>query len=694
MADDDTKKTNKKDNSKTHDSKKYIETEPTMNEEEMDIYLEGLDDDDLLSHFDSLDEAPLNIAQRRKRAMIMRKFKSKIVAARARSKKRKASPEKLKLRARKTARNMIRQRLMKNKSYSEMTPSEKVALDKRLARVPKAAIDRIATRQLPIVRKAEVERLSKLRSTKKESLDNRFEDFLYEASLADTNIKKRYHMALEKDNSVKFDNRFKIFSKKNSEQTESIAESEKLCEMVEAYENYLFGESIDYQNLDEQTILDKVISAVHKHVLKGTNLYDIAYEISGAAGVSVGPREIMNMYIKKFGDPNIKEPKDHSALKGKYGFKENNSTPSQREYGTDSLVRILKKDTPYQNESALNSMIRRGMNVAFEQPSIIGQPISTKGIFVGTDAKTGRMRIRERDGKLHIVKHEYVEAILESRSVMGLKEYSMSLPKAKDTLGIKRDKMPQVSSKDMDDFKNYLKSNNVSIDKKIADPSKLMASQKEFDADKVADKMAKMNKSNVEPKAIIISSDNYVIDGHHRWLAAKNLGIKIPALKATMKAKELIKLINKYPKVKNVGINESGLYEAFSEINENDSCTVLTMAQMREFEKLVDKLFAKFKIDFDFTKHFRERMSDERNSPCITMRELAAMIKKIYDLNKADSKSLTKFTDTEAVIKDMQSNLNMPIAVEYDRSKDELRVVAKTIMRKKDFRTPNTIVRV
>jgi hypothetical protein len=46
------------------------------------------------------------------------------------------------------------------------------------------------------------------------------------------------------------------------------------------------------------------------------------------------------------------------------------------------------------------------------------------------------------------------------------------------------------------------------------------------------------------------------------------------------------------------------------------------------------------------------------------------------------------------VIKDLQSNLNMPIAVEYDRRNDELRVVAKTIMRKKDFKTPNPIVRV
>ena len=47
----------------------------------------------------------------------------------------------------------------------------------------------------------------------------------------------------------------------------------------------------------------------------------------------------------------------------------------------------------------------------------------------------------------------------------------------------------------------------------------------------------------------------------------------------------------------------------------------------------------------------------------------------------------------EVVIKDIQSDLNIPIVVKYDRKNDEFDVVMKTIMRKKDFKTPNKVIK-
>jgi len=129
-------------------------------------------------------------------------------------------------------------------------------------------------------------------------------------------------------------------------------------------------------------------------------------------------------------------------------------------------------------------------------------------------------------------------------------------------------------------------------------------------------------------------------------------------------------------------------------IMEADTCPILTTAHMKAFEQFVDKMFAKFNIDFEFTKHFRERMSHERNDPCIDMKELASMIQKIYKKYQNGEKSLSKFVDAEAVIKDMQTDLNMPVAVEYDRKKDDLVVIAKTIMRKKNFRSPDPEIKV
>lgn len=118
-------------------------------------------------------------------------------------------------------------------------------------------------------------------------------------------------------------------------------------------------------------------------------------------------------------------------------------------------------------------------------------------------------------------------------------------------------------------------------------------------------------------------------------------------------------------------------------ISEDDvSCDIISPAHMREFEKFVDKMFEKFKIDFDFTRHFRERMSDDRNKPCITMKELADTIMKIY---RNQGKSIKGVAGAEAVVKDLQSNLNIPVAVEYNARSDEFRVGMKTIMRKKNF---------
>lgn len=127
---------------------------------------------------------------------------------------------------------------------------------------------------------------------------------------------------------------------------------------------------------------------------------------------------------------------------------------------------------------------------------------------------------------------------------------------------------------------------------------------------------------------------------------------------------------------------------------QKDTCPILTTAHMNAFEKLVDRMFEKFGLDFEFTKHFRERMSDERNDPCIDMKELAQIVKKIYAKYQKGEKSLSKYVDSEAVIKDMQTDLNMPIAVEYDRKNDQIDVIAKTIMRKKNFRTPNPEIKI
>lgn len=276
---------------------------------------------------ESLEErAPLTVAQRRKRGLVMKRYRSKIRAAKERAKRKMAPKEKLLKRSRKKALEFMKNRLMKNKKYAEMTPSEKIALDKRLQKISPKVIDRIAKRLFPKVRAAEKERLKSVLSKKNESINEAFENFLEaktikpqdpdvkampgsqpkgyykgvakdkkddrarhfakhskmddndpaaykpapgdaeaktkpsvhtkkfkqifgeslnEASCADTRVRKRPHMALEKNGSVKFDRRFKMYRSKQ-DMNESYEDlNEDLVNLMLDMDSFVMSEEFD-----------------------------------------------------------------------------------------------------------------------------------------------------------------------------------------------------------------------------------------------------------------------------------------------------------------------------------------------------------------------------------------------------------------------------------------------------------------
>ena len=114
----------------------------------------------------------------------------------------------------------------------------------------------------------------------------------------------------------------------------------------------------------------------------------------------------------------------------------------------------------------------------------------------------------------------------------------------------------------------------------------------------------------------------------------------------------------------------------------------VTQKQLDDLEKFADRLLQKFDIDVEFTRHFADRMNDERNNPAIKISELQKLFKKIA---KEKGNKIKKHGDAEAVIKDMQSDLNLPVVVNYKDG--EFEVVNKTIMRKKNFKTPDPEVK-
>jgi nicotinamide mononucleotide adenylyltransferase len=119
----------------------------------------------------TLDEV-LNLQQRIKKRMVMKRIKNKIKIGRKKAKFRMANKTKLTARAQKKAREMLRGRLAGSlgKNYKKLGLSQRAQIDKKLEG-KKAIISRLAKRLMPKVKKAEMTRLSNVRKTRNEEIE-------------------------------------------------------------------------------------------------------------------------------------------------------------------------------------------------------------------------------------------------------------------------------------------------------------------------------------------------------------------------------------------------------------------------------------------------------------------------------------------------------------------------------------------
>ena len=98
--------------------------------------------------------------QRIKAKATFKKNKSKIELGRKKAAKKLASPEKLKARAEKQARNMIAKKILKDKDKNDLGFAGRQGLEKQLDK-KKGAIHKLATKLLPSIKVADREKLHK-----------------------------------------------------------------------------------------------------------------------------------------------------------------------------------------------------------------------------------------------------------------------------------------------------------------------------------------------------------------------------------------------------------------------------------------------------------------------------------------------------------------------------------------------------
>jgi len=209
---------NDKDLEKYIKKAKYTDLDPS--DDDVVLAKHIFQDEEDLDDEEELDEAPLNFQQRQKIAMRMKRLAPRMKRLRAIKKKRMATPARLQYRARKAALNILRRRAAgsRGEKYASLSRTDKINIDRQLQNRYKGPalrklVDRFAKRMMPAVRRKEMERLKKARSTKKEEIDIRFESFITEREDKDIGDRKgnqpaKYHTGLKKSTKVKRDAQF------------------------------------------------------------------------------------------------------------------------------------------------------------------------------------------------------------------------------------------------------------------------------------------------------------------------------------------------------------------------------------------------------------------------------------------------------------------------------------------------------
>jgi len=113
-------------------------------------------------------------------------------------------------------------------------------------------------------------------------------------------------------------------------------------------------------------------------------------------------------------------------------------------------------------------------------------------------------------------------------------------------LNISRNMMPQIASKHLPEFIESLKKKGIHVISKMVRVNSLKPTQSEFNHDKIQNLLDK-KKLDIP---IIISKDNYVLDGHHRYVAElnRNKSSKISAFIVDLKINDLIQEANLFEK--------------------------------------------------------------------------------------------------------------------------------------------------
>jgi predicted kinase len=657
-----------------------------ISDQELDAFVEMIDLEKLdeeseldeefemfLEEMELTERKPLSVSQRIAIGRRMKRLQPRIQRKREIQKKRMADQPRLEKRARKAAIKLLRKRFAgkQGANYASLSPGAKISVD-RIIQKKMAMVGKISKRMMPKIRKAEIERLKAARGSKKNvgTANESFEAYLNEACWDGY---KQVGMKKKGDKMVPDCVPEEIIFEDDDQMNTRL-----LYMLRQAFTNdierqlvirALKGGSKSLQNPKLRPfilkLLNRLLDATQQDPTMFNKMKDRLRRMSQADDKEV--KEAQDSDIK---DREGTQPaKYHAGLKKSTKakrdahFKKYADKPDDQKSAYKPAPGDARAETkPSKHTQKYKAMYGEDMNAAFE--AFITEE------YIEEKALDGLKKKAEKSGISYgILKKVYDRgmAAWKSGHRPGTTPQQWAYARVNSFLTGGKTR----TTADADLWKQA-KGQKEEVEEARKSPLQRL---KDFDKTRAAVGKKPIFKDNEKKKEV-----NEITLAKLRGKVEKGVMSRSKRNGLIQKVKE--KGLAAVAKMYDMTPRElQAITESFA-LDEK-----VNQSQIDQLEKFADRILAKYDIDVEFTRHFVDRLNDPRNNPEIKVAELQKFFKKIQ---KNKGKDIKSNPDTQVVLKDLTTNLNLPVVINYKDG--EFEVVNKTIMRKKDFKTPDKTI--
>ena len=259
-------------------------------------------------------------------------------------------------------------------------------------------------------------------------------------------------------------------------------------------------------------------------------------------------------------------------------------------------------------------------------------------------------------------------------------------------MGISRMELPQIKSTDVPEFIDWLESKGVDSLRTSMEVGELTPVQKEINLEKTDSMAAKHEAGEIDlstGKPVMVSSDEYLVDGHHRWYALRELNPnnKLDSVMIDSPILELISLMKQFPKTSYKRpvdeLTVEALDESYGKISDGGA-SVVNVGKMKIVIDVED-------MDLEPSKHGEERRFRHGAGKTISKDSILQAAERGLGLVIQDYAN-GEISNGEAFVIRHKANaktpaLNIVAALEMQKGPDTMKII--TVMRKDDFKTDN-----